>query len=268
VDEIDLIVDRIKDHLPEYLPSPSKQIDDDQTVEVEQEAETQTETQAELEVQEHSEDGTVKLDDISYWKFKHYDSFAKALKCVKSIRLFNVDNGMFSSYDTPCPVFPLSSYLATNEKWKEFSTIFEGIDISMNILEWGNKDTTHISFLGEHRPDFHHLLIDDTKVTLLPIKETSTVIDKPNYYNLTLGYIDASKKPPPPNIMLKILKVKFLNGESQYSAEEIELLKKWFKSCGIEKLKKLYLERIISGQALKTSRYKNSPLQKLFSSAY
>jgi IS5 family transposase len=85
----------------------------------------------------------------------------------------------------------------------------------------------------------------------------------PDYYNLTLGFNDLKKKPTPDQLF-KIIKVKFLNGESQFSEEEIKFLKQWFKIQGASKMQKLYFEHILKGYPKKASRFHNSPLQKLF----
>ena len=66
---------------------------------------------------------------------------------------------------------------------------------------------------------------------MLTGNEARRFISDPNYYNLSLGFIDP-KKQPTPEQLAKIVKIKFLNGESQFSKQEIEMLKAWFNSEG------------------------------------
>jgi hypothetical protein len=82
---------------------------------------------------------------------------------------------------------------------------------------------------------------------------------------LNLGFIDPNQKLTQEQL-LKIVKIKFLNGESQFSPEEIHLLKLWFKVQDKSKMQQLFLEHILSGYPQKALRYQNSPLQKLFHS--
>ena len=84
-----------------------------------------------------------------------------------------------------------------------------------------------------------------------------------DYYNLTFGYNDAHKEVTR-DTLYKVIKVKFLNGEAQFTAEELALLEKWLLAQGPAKMQELYLKYIIAGSPQKNARYLNSPLQLLF----
>jgi hypothetical protein len=75
--------------------------------------------------------------------------------------------------------------------------------------------------LGPHQIPFHHLLIEGDKVSLF--SQLEDITSDPNYYNLTLGFKDPSRKLPP-LAFEKVVKLKFLNGESSFSKEEMKFL--------------------------------------------
>lgn len=102
-----------------------------------------------------------------------------------------------------------------------------------------------------------------SKVTLLTQTEAKLFRNSPDYYNLTLGFNDPNKKPPQEELF-KIVKLKFLNGECQFTPDEIKLLKIWFKGQGVKKMQTLYLDHILKGYPKKTARYQDSALQNLF----
>lgn len=162
------------------------------------------------------------------------------------------------------PVFPLDTYLETDNTLKPYTAAFKGIHICSNVLQWSDQND-HFALLGSFRTEYSHLLVDGDKVTLLTQNEAKKFVSDPNYYNLSLGFTDPNKKLTRDQLF-NIVKLKFLNGESQFSKQEIEMLKDWFKPEGIEKMQKLYLEHVINGYPQKIARYQNSPLQKLFGS--
>jgi hypothetical protein len=65
----------------------------------------------------------------------------------------------------------------------------------------------------------------------------------------------------------RITKVKFLNGESSYTKEELAILEKWIKKYGVDTMRKFYETRVISGYPEKTARYQQSNLHTLFKNA-
>jgi hypothetical protein len=64
----------------------------------------------------------------------------------------------------------------------------------------------------------------------------------------------------------KVIKIqaKFLQGSINYSKEELVLLKEWFKSQDIVKMKKLFEDNIIPWAAINAKNYAESDLAHLF----
>jgi hypothetical protein len=263
LDEVDQIVTRVEKNLPLNLPVPSVDIENDQTVEVEREIKTEVERETQIEMEEEEENFKDKDYLYGLWshRIKEFDSFPEAISSVYS-------NGSLVSADStggiPYPIFPLKSYLEKQTYFDQFSSDFDGINIAINILEsYGGPNW---DFLDSHRPTFHHLLIKDSKVSLLTQFEAAEVYNSPDYYNLTTGFINEEKnKSLTDDEREKIVKVKFLNGESHYTQQEKELLKGWFQNKEkTQRLEKLFREKILLGYPLKAARFWNSPLQDLF----
>ena len=88
-------------------------------------------------------------------------------------------------------------------------------------------------------------------------------LSHPNYYNLTLGYCDPSRR-----VSLDVVQ----GGEGEVSqwrepltaAMSSKLLKQWFNTHGAEKMRKLYQEQILKGFPAKVALYQHSPLHHLF----
>jgi hypothetical protein len=268
--EIETLFKRVKDRLPATLQVPPKEIENDQTVEIEQEmkSETNKENQTQLENQAVQNYRDNPLAIVASNKCRMYPSFSEALKVLNAIpetfTMFPNSEHLTGFSLDAVPLFPLNSFLEYeyNKLLLPYKSAFEGIYLSFNVLEWtGDRD--YYALLGNRRTDFHHLLVKDSQVTLLSQWEADYYVTGPYYYNLTLGFNDPKKKPSKDEAY-KIVKLKFLNGDSQFTKDEIALLKIWFKSQGIEKMKKLYLQMIIAGYPEKIATYKNSTLQQLF----
>jgi hypothetical protein len=82
-------------------------------------------------------------------------------------------------------------------------------------------------------------------------------------YNLTFGFCN-NDKPLSKEVKLKILKVKFLNGETHYDNDEIEMLKTWLDDSGPEEMRELFEKHVLAESPLKANAYKKSVLQKIF----
>ncbi|MCX6991323.1 MAG: DUF3638 domain-containing protein [Chlamydiae bacterium] len=238
--------------------------DTDSSVEVEQS--TQLEVSTAIETEGNSVSEAIQLGAIRARFWNRYTDI--------SFELFH------NPYCTP--IFPLSSQMSREPGLKSYMDLFEGIDISANILEWKAEETgliDKIRFLGPHRIPFHHLLIEpaynysahyyekpqsiEENVTLY--SQLEDITDSPNYYNLSLGFKDPERKLSP-KAFEKVVKLKFLNGQSDFKEEELKFLQTWFTSpkAGAAKMQKLYLEHIIKGQPDKQLAYSGSNLQILF----
>ncbi len=267
VDEVGLLIERIQNALPSEIQSPAKEIENDQTVEMEKETNTRSEKQTQLEVQESTSSKIVELSKVyidiqKKVDIKVYDSFDEAVKGLKRCLSYSNDDYILNN---TLPVFSLKSYLEGDKNLKEYASAFEGIYLSMNVLEWTYRPK-EFALLGSQRSDFQHLIVNGSQVTLLSHADASPQRSSPDYFHLNLGFNDPAKKPTADQLY-KITKLKFLSGESQYDQEELKLLKQWFKSQGTQKMQKLFLEYILKGYPKKAARYLDSPLQKLFATA-
>jgi len=264
--EINIIAHRIINDLPQKLQVPKKEIEDDQTVEVEREVKTETQRETQLEVQEDNAERDYSISVATSIHLQDCDTLEEAVKLIaKSLTGGQRGKGVSLHWVNAIPVLPLKSYLESDPLYNTYASIFDGIRISINILEFSNSVKEDFKLLGSHRMDFHHLLVKDSKVTLLTQNEAMHYYNEPDYYNLTLGFLDLKKKPKADELF-KIVKIKFLNGESHYSTEEITLLRIWIKGAGVEKMQKLFVEMILNGYPKKAARYQNSPLQQIFDS--
>ncbi|MBA3237751.1 MAG: hypothetical protein H0T62_05285, partial [Parachlamydiaceae bacterium] len=129
-------------------------------------------------------------------------------------------------------------------------------------------EASHFQLFGENSKPIHHLHIKDGTVTVMSAEEAQVYRKSDAYYNLTLGFNDPSHKLNNGD-KLKIQKIKFLNGESQFTTEELELLKKWFARQGVENMQLFYEEYVLASEnnKLKAAEYHHgeSSLKRLFS---
>jgi len=245
-DAVDAIIHRLEAFLQERLPVPLRDMDDDQTVEIEQE--TQTETETELEVQEHQETKRVSLGEI----YSVNLIFHKEL----TPEIFNPGLAL--------PYFSLKTYLEQDEKLKQFADAFEGIALTLNVLEWPKKDARIIDLklLGAHRTPFHFVKEDEEgRVIILNQHDASMSVD--DLYNLTLGYYD-KEKPVSDAFLRKVVKIKFLNGDSSFTKKEIAFLREWIEEQGPEEMLAFYQQHILAGFPEKAAAYCQSNLKDLF----
>lgn len=276
--EINDIKRRLHDQVPARVPVKDNK--DNQTMEVEQETKKETQTQTETELKEEQyppTDEMMKLAVISP-EIEACKTFLTALvrwdHLIKT-RTNLVDDTIISDKEK-VPSFPLGSYLLEggNKALASYASAFEGINLTMNVLEWKPSmgdpyDETHFELLGasSHRTPFHHLLIKEkgkgeVEVTLLSQAEARKHWGKPEYYNLTLGYNDRTKKPSR-EAMVKIVKLKFLNGEVLYTDEEKKILRDWLKAAGPVKMRTLFEDYVLKGFPGKAAAYRHSLLKQL-----
>lgn len=264
IKEINTIVNSKLDTLPAKLKTPSQEIEDDQTVELS--TETEKETQTELEAQESSSSKKIHCAIVRAVNgLQEFVTFKEAVDALGYTKVFDTYSPDYVVMEADkCPAFSFKSYLDSeyaDSGLKPFKSAFEGIGLTMNVLEWpSNKQ--YFALLGSHRIEFQHCLIEGSKVTLLSQEEATHELNNPNYYNLTLGFTDPTKTLTS-GALLKIVKLKFLNGESSYSKEELKLLQQWISVQGKEKMERLFVDKILSGFPKKMARYNGSPLQKL-----
>ncbi|MBS4167668.1 DUF3638 domain-containing protein [Parachlamydia sp. AcF125] len=239
---------------------PIRSIDSDQTAEREQE----TEIENELEVQAQKERENIQLGRI--------ESFLGIFP-LKMLELhFSAIPGDVLSSRTPiprpymAPYFEMKDYCPYDPILKDYAEAFEGISISINAIEWYEVHPAIKDFklLGNHRVPFHYVQVIEGQAVILSQDDVrDEKNEKNNLYRLGLGYYDQSR-PVPKDLLKKIVKIEFLNGESSYSEEKQKILREWFAEQGVEKMQMLFQKHILAGFPDKTAAYAHSHLQKIF----
>jgi hypothetical protein len=279
--EVDVIIKHLENDVPAKLPSPSRDIENDQTVEVEvkAEAQNQSQTQTELESQEaHSKKSDEKQAFMDAKEFQSCGTFQAFLEKKLDCSISYGENFYLGlgTYKSPCPSFSLRSFFDAYPELKGYALAFEGIDITGSMLEWAYKNNSEMQtasdfkMFGSNRVPIHHLSIKDSKVTLLSAQEAKGCRATDEYYNLTLGFNDSSRKLSDSE-KFKVVKIKFLSGESQFDKSEEEFLRKWFLSQGVAHMRDFYEKIVIAGpgQKLKAADYRSdSTLKRLFAQQY
>ncbi|NGX41816.1 MAG: hypothetical protein K940chlam7_00090 [Chlamydiae bacterium] len=262
--QVKKIVDRLKERLPAEVLVPLRDTDDDQTVEIEQEQQQETET--ELEVTEHQVNEKVELGCVErcpgLTKVDVLDEEGLFTGFKVEVegpdKESTIDYKPFSPlkpYIDCTPFFPLKLYLEQDSELKEFSNFFDGIHLTINVLEWPKKDPkmVDLKLLGAHRTPFHFVRMIDDAVILLN-QDDALLQERGDLINI---YYDQLDDP-------RIAKIKFLNGESSYSKEELNFLRDWIQENGKEKILRFYCEHILAGFPEKAASYSNSNLRNLF----
>jgi len=247
-EDINEICEKYTGSLTAKVFVPLREMDSDQTVETEQESETQTETELETQEQKHTE--KVKLGLNYGYKY----SLSK-LAQFKFEEVKNCHN---------LPVFQLQDYLAMDPVLKDYMDAFEGIRVSLNVFEWphDNPQIADLKLFGNHRTPFHFVKVQSEN-SIIILSQHEAMQKKKAYYNLAFGFYDETK-PVSDELLEKIVKIEFLNGESSYSEKKREILRKWFQEQGVEKMRTLFQQHILAGYPEKTAAYSNSHLQNLF----
>ncbi|MCX6990096.1 MAG: DUF3638 domain-containing protein [Chlamydiae bacterium] len=249
--QISDLADRARPSVHAQLISPKS--DTDGTVEVEAASEVETELTTDMETE-----GDNQLEPIQLG-FMLEGVFGKLSRNLERVATLP----SLSSHKT-IPLFPIADQMRREPGLERYQDLFEGIDISINVLAWKQREHAQIEkmrLLGPHRTPFHHLVIEGDSVTLFSSIENST--SHPDYYNLTLGFKDPIRKPSSAAFE-KVVKLKFLNGESHFNKEEIAILEKWITAGGVDKLETLYLKHILKFQPDKRVAFKGSNLDRLF----
>lgn len=241
--EVTAVVDIMKEILPKTVITKGAAQDDgcDQTIEIEQESFVEVE----LEQQEQQFNKPIPLGTIPGYHITHTDRISNDL----------LQSGWLRAFD-------LGLYMQQDQALREYADAFSGISITTNVLEFSDvaQELAVCKLLGPQRTPFHFVEVEQDAVTLISENEIRGLA---NPYNLTLGFCNNDEELTPV-ARTKIVKLKFLNGDSHFTKEEIAILKAWFLQFGPQKMQKLYQEKILAGHPLKAIAYSNSSLQKLF----
>lgn len=213
--------------------------EDDQTMENEEEKQAQEE----IEVEEVTQEKGLRFGTI----FSHY------FKRVERIEEKDLKRGVVGKK------IALELLLRQDEELAAYADLFDGIDISLDALCWKkqNPNPANIRLFGQHRVPFHFVQRSKRQgfVILSQKDADSRSMDCENLWL-------ASPKKGEFGFE-NFIKVKFLNGESHYSKDELEFLEAWFTTKGKAEMKRLYEKKILRGISMRT-QYQNSPLRELF----
>lgn len=252
---VEEIIQRAMNQLPDFLST--KEGDEDLVVELVQETETETE----LESQQAKESGNINLGCC--FAARNIKKGVLKEDVLKEVHELNDD---LLKEQKQLPYFSLELYLKQDKDLKEYAEAFEGIYLTLNVLEWPRQIpfATLLKFLGTHRTPLENVLIEKDKIILLNQDDSASLKTDPNFYNLTTGYY-SPKKSVSPDMQAKLVKIKFLNGYSNFeNPDDVAYLKKWLIKQGPEKMYRLFREKIIAGYPNKSITYENSQLKDLF----
>jgi hypothetical protein len=250
-EEIDTAILQIcKDYLqtlPAKVRVPLRDMDSDQTAEIEQQTQTEQETQ--LEVQEHQEKERVQLGEIN----------------ARSLEKEEVLNDELLDYHWQLPYVALETYCHKDPLLELFSRAFDGISLTLNVLEWPKEKpkTRDLTLLGNHRTPFHFLRVQNDGSVIILNQQDAANLKGPSLYNLTFGFYDP-EKPVSKQLLERVAKIKFLNGDTSYSKEELACLKPWIQAHGVENMLELFQKHILSGYPEKAAAYTAGNLRLLF----
>jgi hypothetical protein len=231
----------------------SPQSDTSGTVEVEQANEVETQISTEMETEGANQLEPIQLGCI----YELSGKFKKKWERVDTL-------SSITTFNKILPIFPIADQMSREPGLEKYQALFDGIDISINVLAWKTKEEALIDkmrLLGPRRTPFHHLVIEGDTVTLFSSIENST--SHPDYYNLALGFKDPTRKLSS-TAFEKVVKLKFLNGQSCFTKEELVFLERWFTNEGVDKLETLFVKHILKFQPDKRVAFKGSNLYRLF----
>ena len=130
------------------------------------------------------------------------------------------------------------------KEFKPYTDIFEGIDISLGMLQFSDKISMGLSdfaLFGSHRKESKYVMIENDKITLLNHSEAERRVKEgfKNIYELTIGYVNSQAEIDEETAQ-KLTKIKFLAGTSHYSRQELQYLRDWFEKEGVQKMYDLF----------------------------
>ena len=150
---------------------------------------------------------------------------------------------------------PLSVW---GKKVQKLHDAFKGIRISSNALEIDLSG--EVSCFGQTRIPFIHVQIDDYDVTILTTSEAG---DHSNY-TIDAGFTEGNPyQELSDQVLLKIVKIKVLNGNSVYTPRERTLLEKWIKEMGAPLFTKLLDEVCFRNQPHKRIDFNGGVVQQI-----
>jgi hypothetical protein len=244
-EKIENLLTSAKRKVHALILSPS--IDDSGTVEIETQSQVQIETELKTE---------------TALQGKHYE-----LGCFDGrwLQVPDIPANSLKNFSVRAPLFPLHRQMHREKALREYAFAFKDILISANILQWrrGEKEIENMRLFGPNPMSLHHLFVKGDEVKVATLDEMYRMSRDPSYYNLYLGFKDINKKPTK-EAFKKIVKIKFLSGESRYISKELAFLKEWLEKEGAVKMHHLFTCMILPQYRSKTAAFAGSSLQRLF----
>lgn len=265
-------LDEIQRKYQNILPTKTanRESSDLSTLELEHTQESQALNEVEVEVDRAGEDSVKNAGELR--EDENGTSFAADVFTSDLYpnwyRGFNASASFQQLPTIPVPVFSIETYMNAFEDLKPYKKAFEGIDLSINMLSFADiKELKTEDFLlfGSRRKGIQFLMVDEKteRLRLLNVNEAKQRASHPNFYNLEFGFVN-QKGTLSKSLAEKIIKIKFLNGESYFNREEISFLEKWLKEEGPKKMYHFYTRFALLGHLQKADKFQTSPLKKLF----
>lgn len=220
-----------------------KEEDPDASLELEQMAKKEAESQAER--QASSQEDEERWGNLTDWKInKRTVSFEEAKE---------------DALHSCLPFFPFSAFL--KEKCPQVTEAFNGIDMSYNLMLWKQEKPSDVELFGLARVPLQYVLEEEGKPLTL-LSELDAELFKKTHpkqvKNIALDYTEESP------LFEQLVKIKFLNGESDFSKKERAFLSSWFQEFNAHELQEFYLNEVLKGFPMKLQAYRSSPLRKVF----
>lgn len=268
LDDLDEIARKYQTILP--TKTANRESSDLSTLELEHTQESQALNEVEVEVDKGGEDSirnAGELREDENWTCFVPDIFTSDLY-PNWYRGSNASASFNQLPTVPVPVFSIETYMSAFRELEPYKQAFEGINLSINMLSFPDiKELKTEDFLlfGPRRKGMQFLMVDEKteSLRLLNVNEAKQRANHPDFYDLEFGFVNrkgALSKP----LAEKIVKVKFLNGESYFNREEMSFLEKWLKEEGTEKMYRFYTRFALLGHIQKADKFQTSPLKKLF----
>jgi len=296
--EIEGVFDAFQGHLPATVRVPLADSENDGTVQTETQAESEQQTESELEVKELVEEQKFELLTKGR-SAEYFQPSPLTSECLEEAlkNSYQRQSSLFQWSETKevkepafSPFYELADCCRTaanSDVFRGLENQFEGIHLSLWVLEQpaGSLDIETLQLLGDHRTPFHFIFVlpkdemcvisqydfdKDLKDLIVRLKDGSRgarVRLKGEdilcpILNLTLDFGPRSEASD--ELRERALKVRFLDGDSSYTDNELPILHKWIESAGAEKMRALF-HRILRGYPQKAADYRaNSPLSRLF----
>lgn len=257
--EVKALQDKMIDALPMNAIHPQQ--DAEQSMEIEQQQEQETEREVQLETQNEMQDHLQQLGSVGVGNFVDVELNDDALK-----HTFAMTQRV-----------SLAEFFNQDAFLKSYADAFDDLKISMNAFAWQHGEKLNIKMLqlfGIYRTPLHFVEVDGEEVTIMNQQDAASRLLRPYFflqnsiknikvYNLGIGFCVA-KEEPSHDVYKKIVKVKFLNGDTHYNLKEKELLQEWLEECGPDRMKQLFFDRILPGFPNKAASYPKSILQQVF----